>query len=171
MKQLILFYSHGGNNRQLAQFIGKRYHIETAEILEKRKKRTMFTTMLDFIFSRKPKLQPLTPDLSSYDHIMLVAPIWMGRVAAPMLSALNTYGNDIKSYSFFTFSGGPEESQEKFTEVLESTLNKKAETVLTFAIQDLLSEEQKKDPKNVMQFKANETQISAFTPDLDKVLN
>lgn len=171
MKQLILFYSHGGNNRKLAQFIGKRYHLETAEILEKRKKRTIFTTMLDVIFSRKPKLQPLSLTLSKYDHIVLVAPIWMGRIAAPMLSALNTYGNEIKSYSFFTFSGGPDESQEKFTEVLESILHKKAETVLTFAVQDLLSEEQKKDPKNVMQFKANETQISAFTPALDKVLH
>lgn len=168
MKQIILYYSHGGNNEQLAQFISKRYRKESVAIKEKRKKRTMFTIMLDLLFRRKPSIEPLSVSLENYDQVIIIAPLWIGRIASPMLSALKKYGGQIDSYQFITFSGNPRECEEQVLSSMEKLLNKRAVHHLGFAIEDLLTDEQKKDSNNLMKFKLNETRMSALTPVLDK---
>jgi hypothetical protein len=52
-------------------------------ILEK-KRRTIITIMLDMMFRREPKIQPLEFSVLNYDHIILVAPIWDAKLSHPM---------------------------------------------------------------------------------------
>lgn len=169
MKQLILYYSHSGNNEKLAKYIAKRYHIDSEQIKEKREKRTMFTTVLDFLFNRKPKLQPLDKSLANYDRVIIIAPIWMGKLSSPMVSALHQYKDAIKEFAFVTFSGDPSESEKKFIPKMEAIVGKNCSFIKGFAITSLFSSEQKIDGAELMKFQANETQISSFTPELDMI--
>lgn len=171
MRQLLLYYSNSGNNKKLARFISKRYNIEAVEVKEIRKKRNMFTIAMDTIFSRRPKIEPLTAEFSIYDRVYIIAPLWMGKIASPMLTALQTYGNKIQSYSYITLSGGPEESKEKTEQTLNTLIKKENHSMLGFSIKELLPEEQQNDPKNLMQFTITDEHIQSFAPALDSLFS
>lgn len=170
MKRLILSYSHSGNNKKLSHFIANRYAIDAVDITEIKKRRSMYTTMIDTLFSRRPKIEEITEDLSAYDEILLIAPIWVGKISSPMLSALHRYGSTIQKYRFITISGNPAESEEKNRALLEKMLHKECSGFLGFAIEKLLPEDTKKDPQNLMKFVLTDEQLECFIPQLDTML-
>lgn len=81
MKPLIIFYSHSGNNQKLAIELQSRIGCELREIKEK-KKRKDIAILLDFLIKRDSRLAPMDVDLSNYGPVILLAPIWAGKIAA-----------------------------------------------------------------------------------------
>lgn len=110
MKALAIVYSVTGNNEKLAAVLRDRIGCDVVK-LETAKKRNGFSIFLDIMFNRQPPLKPIGCSINNYDHIILLSPIWAGRIAMPLMSFLKSKGKEIKHYSFITVCGGGTSSQ------------------------------------------------------------
>src|SRR5690606_34412863 len=105
MKPLVVYYSHGGNNELLAYRLQKEFGCDIFEV-EPAGKRTGFSIFLDIIMARTPRIKPCPLDLGAYDMFIFVAPIWSGKMAAPLRSFLVQHRDQIPSYAFISLCGG-----------------------------------------------------------------
>ncbi len=112
MKTLIVYYSFTSNNAKLASYLKKQFNCDLAQV-ETTKSRNSFSIFLDLIFNRKPKLKPIVYDVTHYDQVIFIAPIWASKIATPMTSFLNDVSGKIKQYSFITICGGIAGQKEK----------------------------------------------------------
>lgn len=89
MKTLILYYSHGGTTRSLAQQLAGETGADLVEVRYKKR-----PSMLGTIFrgvpaamGQKPaKTEPITADFAAYERVILMAPVWAGHPAPPFNS-------------------------------------------------------------------------------------
>lgn len=170
MKTLIAYYTLSGNNKKLADYIKEKYNCELLEIKEKKKRKT-FSIILDLIFKkRKAKLAEYFADLNEYDNVILIGPIWMGKVCKPLLTfALNEKDN-IKSFSYISVCGGANREillEDNFT--LESQITPKK--VLQLAIAPLLPAEMQKDVKYIMAYKLKDEDLISYGQEIEKFFN
>lgn len=170
MKTLVAYYSMSGNNKKLADYIKEKYNLELLEIKEKKKRKT-FTIILDLIFKkRKSKLAEYNADLDRYDNIILIGPIWMGKVCKPLLTfALNEKDN-IKSFSYMSVCGGGNRDillEDNFT--LETQITPKK--VLQLAITPLIPAELQKDLKYLMSYKIKDEDLISYAQEIEKFIN
>jgi flavodoxin len=105
MKTIIVYYSNTHNNELLAYHLQKKLSCKVLKIEEVRK-RIGLTIFLDILFSRNPKLKDHGISLGQYEHFILIAPIWAGKIASPMRSFMKKERKCITSYSFITLCGG-----------------------------------------------------------------
>jgi hypothetical protein len=105
MKTLVVYYSLSGNNRLLAEALSKRLDCELCE-LQPKKPRTKLDLLIDAFLYRTPPNTPISYDIGAYDRVVLVAPVWNARLAAPMRSFARKSGGHLGNYSFITACGG-----------------------------------------------------------------
>jgi flavodoxin len=117
MKTLIVYYSFTGNNDKLAHRVQEIADCDLLKI-EPRSKRTNFTILLDFTFNRKPEIKSYAHRISDYDQLILMAPVWMGRIASPLKTFLLQEKASMHSYSFITVCGGGTGQKERLTKEL-----------------------------------------------------
>ena len=72
MKTLIVFYSLTQNNEKVARELQRRLGCDIWRIKEK-KNRKRLSIFLDVFFKRIPTIEPVTINLSRYEHIILPA--------------------------------------------------------------------------------------------------
>lgn len=142
MKTLIVYYSFTGNNEALVQKLRERIDCDVIRI-QAAKKRTNLSILLDLIFKRSPRLREYTIPFSDYRHLILVAPVWAGKVATPMQTFLKNERRNILNYSFITLCSGVAGQKQKITEYLKSTMLRKPTAVEELCVNDLLLPEQK----------------------------
>ena len=65
MKILVIYFSYSGNNRLLAEYLGKRIGGDICPIVEE-KRRTFLTIILDMMFNREPNIKNLEYPISYY---------------------------------------------------------------------------------------------------------
>lgn len=104
MNLLIVCYSHTGNNRLLAEHLGRRLGARMAEIVEKRR-RTGLTILLDLLFKRHPAIHAIGVSPKEFDHVLLMAPVWNMTVAHPMQSAITQLKGELDRFSFASLCG------------------------------------------------------------------
>lgn len=112
MKSLILYFSHSGNTRKIAQTIQKFTDAEIAEI----KPLSPYPTDYDACVKQaeteaKEKLQreiePLSINLDDYDTIYIGTPVWWYTFAPPLRTILNGTNWEGKTiYPFASHGGG-----------------------------------------------------------------
>ena len=90
MKTLIIYYSYSGNTRKIAEATAE---AESADILEVKpprnpgKFKAYFIGCPASIMGKSWKIQPLDVDLSSYEKIIIMSPIWAGGLT-PYINAI-----------------------------------------------------------------------------------
>jgi flavodoxin len=84
-KVLVVTYSHTGTGRKLAWLLSSLQHCQMVEITEDRP-RSNWRCILDSLLRRCPPIRYDGPDPRRFDIVVLVAPIWAGRLAGPMRS-------------------------------------------------------------------------------------
>jgi flavodoxin len=84
-KVLVVTYSHTGTGRKLARLLCSLKDWEMAEITEERP-RGNWRCILDSMLRRRPAIRYDGPNPRHFDMVVLVAPIWAGRLASPMRS-------------------------------------------------------------------------------------
>ena len=94
----------------MAETLAERLQCDSCAVLEKRR-RTFFTIFLDMTFKRLPRIQPLQHNLSAYQHVIFLAPIWDFKIANPMQTLLKQQKDQIQNYSFITLCGHGREGQ------------------------------------------------------------
>jgi flavodoxin len=124
MKTAVVFYSLDGNCALVAEEIKTQLNAELLQIYTRDdKKRGKIGKMLwgcGMVFSKKkPHLKPYTFNASSYDLIVLGAPVWAGSLAPPLQTFITESGITGKKIALFVCHGGGKgESQKKFKALL-----------------------------------------------------
>lgn len=111
MKRAVVYYSLSGNTKEAAEYIAKEIGADIFEIdLVKAMpdsfgQQIMYGGML-VTFGVKAKIKNVPEHIDVYDEIIIGAPIWAGKVAAPINTLLSKYGIADKVAAVFTLSGG-----------------------------------------------------------------
>jgi multimeric flavodoxin WrbA len=122
-KPLIVCYSRTGNSRIVADALME-YLSGTIEELQSTKNREgllgVFTCVLDQLLDRDDILKPLDRDPKDYDPVIIVAPIWIGKLSSPARTFIKQAGLlDKDVYLVLTYNGSLTEEKEK---ALEETI-------------------------------------------------
>jgi flavodoxin len=162
METLIVYYSWTRNNELLAKALQQKLHCDVLKI-EEAKKRNGFSIMLDLMFNRTSKLKNYSQDVRSYDHCILISPVWAGRIATPMRTFIHKEKAHVKDYSFISVCGGGNPGQkEKLSKDLAALLMGPPIAICELWVNDLLEEKKKNTIKYVTGYKINDVDLSKF---------
>ena len=167
MKNLIVYYSLTNNNETLAKLLQARLGCEMLRIETLRKKNT-FSIALDVIFGRKPAIRTYNISIMNYDHVIIVGPVWMGKIAAPLRTFLSEEKDSIHRYSFISVCGGIAVQKEKIEKELESIVGKPSQIVLELWVSEIMNSNVTKDSKNVSAYKITSTDLEKFKTRIDE---
>ncbi|HSP22823.1 MAG TPA: hypothetical protein VLQ20_10935 [Planococcus sp. (in: firmicutes)] len=165
MKPLIVYYSHSGNNAKLAAELRDRIGCAVYEIKEQ-KKRKNFSIFIDFLVKRDSRLAPLDFAVQDYGPIILLAPIWAGKIAAPMRTFIKKEKAHLTDYSFITICSGAPGQREKLLAELSALTPQKPAAMAELWINNLLPEEQRNKIKYATGFKADRQHIQQFNDEI-----
>jgi len=105
MKIALVSYSLTGNNARYAEHLARALSAQEIPV-RTLKPVTYGTIMLDMILRRNPGIN-LAPDVfSAYDLVILVGPVWLGKVAFPFRRCLDLLKRNPRPYAFLSVSGG-----------------------------------------------------------------
>lgn len=165
MKTLIVYYSFSQNNEKLANRLRLQLECSIARI-ETKKRRTGLSIFLDILFKRKPVVKPLAVDLRNYEHLVLIAPIWAGKIATPLKSFIIDQQKHIRSYAFITLCGGGSATQrDNVGQELFGLLGTPPAIVTELWMADVAKETQ---AKSVTGLKIEEQQLDRFENKIDE---
>jgi flavodoxin len=105
MKTLVLYYSHGGHTRQLAEEVAKRCGADLEEIRPEGP-RSMWRLAWQTLIRATPPVQSPTHDLGRYDLVVVGTPVWMARPPAPVRSFVQKQAARFRRVAFFCTEGG-----------------------------------------------------------------
>ena len=105
MKPLIVYYSHSGNNAKLAAELRDRIGCAMYEIKEQKKRKNL-SIFIDFLVKRDSRLAPVDFAVKDYGPVILLAPVWAGKIAAPMRTFIKKEKANLTDYSFITICSG-----------------------------------------------------------------
>jgi len=148
MKNAIVYYSFSNNNASLAVYLSKHLNCERFRI-ETIRKRNGFSIFLDILFHRRPAVKRVRVCMADYDHVIFVAPIWAGQIAAPLVSFMMKEREMINQYSFISLCGGREGQKDKVDCELVSIMGKKPKAHMQLSVSDLPKVENKPVTGNV----------------------
>jgi flavodoxin len=169
MKTIVISYSLTGNNSDLAKSVAGGFAAEHIKITEP-KPRTMGTIVLDMIFKRTPKVQPIPNSLSNYDLILFFGPVWIGQVATPLRAYLKQLQKNPCPYAFISISGGADGPNLKLEGELQKRAGQKPIAVIDLHIADLLPIEPKPTRKVTSAYRVNSGEIKKLTDTIMKTM-
>lgn len=168
MKTLIVYYSLSGNHRLLAQALSKRFNCPAHE-LRPRKPRTMFDLFLDAFLYRAPPNDRIPYDVAEYDRVILVAPVWNMRIAAPLRSFARQHGGHLGNYGFITACAGRPHQAARLQRELTRFVGRGPKRLAQLEIGALLPPEQQKG-RSASTYRLKPADLEAFAPKIDDFL-
>lgn len=108
-KVLVVVYSLTGSSRRLAAILCKQQNWNMAEVVEERPRSGVWGTcrsILDSIFRRQPAIRYEGPLPRTFDAVVLVSPIWLGRLAGPMRSFIARRRDHLPPVAVISVMGG-----------------------------------------------------------------
>jgi flavodoxin len=142
MKTLIAYSSFSGNNEMLALELKTMLNFNVLPINEIRR-RTGFSIFLDIFLHRTPRIKDYEEQIKDYDHVILIGPIWAGKIATPLKAFLMKEKNNIRRYSFITVCGGSQDQKIKLENELTKLVGKTPVAVTELSIKRPASVEPK----------------------------
>jgi flavodoxin len=167
MKPVIIYYSHSGNNQKLAMELQEKIACDMFEIKEK-KKRKNISIFVDFLMKRHSRLAPIDFDVSDYGPVLLLAPVWAGKIAAPMRTFIER--EKLPDYSFITLCSGAAGQREKIAAELDALTPQKPTAVAELWINNLLPEEQRNKIKYTSSFRVEKQHMQQFEEDINSFI-
>lgn len=108
-KTLVVFYSSTGTCRRLAQLLNTQFGWPLGEIREAHVRvglSGMLRCAADSWLCREPRIHYEGPPPRDFDAVVLLAPIWLYRLAGPMRSFIATHGAELGHYAVLSVMGG-----------------------------------------------------------------
>ena len=106
---LIVFYSYTGNSREVARLLSAQKGWPVGEVVETAPRpgggAGYFTCLLDSMFARSPAVRYVGPEPSDFAQVVLVAPVWLLRLAGPMRSFVREHRGEFKHVAMITTMG------------------------------------------------------------------
>lgn len=105
---LVVVYSNTGTSRMLAQRLCAEQGWPMAEIEEASGRagwQGLLRCLLDSALRRRPKIRYEGPSVDDFEAVVLVFPIWAGRLAGPMRSFAAQMASRIRHYALLSVMG------------------------------------------------------------------
>lgn len=166
MNYLIVYYSFTGNNKKLALMLKEKLACDIFEIKEQ-KQRSPLSILYDFMFFRKAKLVDYNINLNQYDYVILVSPIWAGRLSTPLKTFLKKQKDSIKKYSFITICGGIDGQKQGIISTLTSFTRTKPTQVTDIHINDFLPKDKQGNIKHIYNYRLTDVDLVKLENDID----
>ncbi|MFC4762900.1 flavodoxin family protein [Dyella koreensis] len=118
---LVVYYSRSGTTRRVAGQLAEKLGADLLAVQDTQPRRGLsgyLRSVLEVMSRSLPAIVPTCTPLSSYDLIVLGAPVWMGRLSSPMRRFLNDHAPQIRKAAFFTTMGG-KDAQRAFADMQE----------------------------------------------------
>ena len=169
MRLLVLCFSSSGNNRLLARVLADRLEAELAEIRDARFFRLLHMPR-DLKLDRHPPIKPIRQDPAGYDHVLFISPLFGSRIAAPMKTALSSWGLGVESYSFVTFCGydRPEQRDKVHQQLIELTGQPPAH-MTALCVGDLVPESDRRKVFVVSNYRVRLPELETFKDTMDEI--
>ena len=108
MKVLVVTYSFTGTGDRLARLLCSSRGWTSAQVVERRPRRRLATLhcALDSWLRREPRIRYQGPEPEDFDLVVLVAPIWLYRLASPMRSFVALFRGQLRRVAVITLMGG-----------------------------------------------------------------
>lgn len=111
MKRAIVYYSLSNNTKEAAEYLAEKtgadlFRIEPVKPMPDTFKKQILVGGMQSSFGLKPAIKGVPENIAEYDEIIMGAPIWAGKAAAPINTLLAKYNIADKVTTVFTFSGG-----------------------------------------------------------------
>lgn len=121
---LVVFHSHEGNTRSLAENIADEIGADLEELVPEKVVPSgpmkYFWGGSQVMMGRKPPIQPLSSDIGSYDIIFIGTPVWAWTFTPPIGTFLKEHPFSGKKVALFaSCEGGPGKTLEKMKEALK----------------------------------------------------
>jgi flavodoxin len=126
---LILYYSLTGNTKACCEALQKELGADILEIKDL-KKRPGFTTAIGSLFGMHTKIEPETPNLAPYSHIIPGSPIWTGKMSMAIRTLIDKNDFGGKKVIIFTTTNAYE--QEKYKEKSRNLVREKGGEVVGY---------------------------------------
>ncbi|UZD53607.1 flavodoxin [Caldimonas aquatica] len=105
-KVLVVSYSYTGTSRQVATTLAGLQGWATGEISEERPGRGDGRCVLDSLLRRQPPIRYEGPPPEQFAAVVLVAPIWLYRLAGPMRTFVARYRERLPAVAVVSAMGG-----------------------------------------------------------------
>ena len=109
MRCLVVYHSLSGTTRKVAQLAAKALDADVAEVRASRYGPGAVSYMraaIDSVFGKMPDIEISGAASSSYDFVLLLAPVWAGHASTPMRAYLARNTGKIKRAAFVLTCGG-----------------------------------------------------------------
>lgn len=167
MKTLIAYFSFSGNNEMLAKELQNMVRGDLYQIRERRK-RSGISIFLDVLFKRVPKIEKPDIAINQYDHVIIVGPVWAGRIANPVKSFLKLEKDNLRDYSFISLCGNG--GNKHLRQELTSLSGKTPVSIMELPVNDLLPVMKKDKVKFTSGYRINRQDLNTFKPSIEKFL-
>jgi flavodoxin len=164
MKTLIAYYSHGGNNRFLAEKLARDLGGDLVELRPRVKSFgfVLIASLTHLSFGNRKVRFPV----ADYDAVILCGPIYMGMLVAPLRDFMKANRKQIKHLYFATCCGGGD--KDKDTKFGYNAVFSKARAILgeklsgctAFSFELFAAEELKANPDGIMKIKLTEEKFT-----------
>lgn len=108
-RTLIVSYSNTGTSRRVAELLSSQFQWPRGEISELRSRTGaagILRCMADSLFRRHPVIRYEGADPQGFENVVLIAPIWMYRLAGPMRSFVRDHAPNLKRVAVISVMGG-----------------------------------------------------------------
>jgi flavodoxin len=155
----IIFYSRSGTGRAVAERLATASGWPAWEIRDAKPRAGLsgdLRCVVDSLFKRSPAYRYDGPELDVLDHVVLVAPVWLRSLAAPMRAFLKTEASFLPAYSVICVMSGV--GGFRAVDDIATLAGKKPRSILLLKQADVLAEE---CDASLFRFKE---QVAAATP-------
>lgn len=109
MRSLVVYHSHTGTTRKLAEAAARDLGADIVEVRASRYRRGIASYMraaYDSVMGRLPEIDAGNIKPDSYDLVLLLAPLWAGRASTPMRAYLTQHRGKMRRAAFVLTCGG-----------------------------------------------------------------
>lgn len=107
-KILVVTYSFTGTGNRLTELLCRSRNWQSAAVVEQRPRKSWVTLRcaIDSFFRRRPAVIYDGPEPSEFELVVLVAPIWLCRLASPMRSFVAAHRQCLRRVAVISVMGG-----------------------------------------------------------------
>ena len=110
MSMLVVYYSHGGNNKFVAQKISEDCQCDIEEIIPNAK--SFFSLLFESLIKIGRGIRNIKYPINEETVVVVCGPIWMGQIASPVLSFLKKYSDRVNRIYVVACCGSTEEEKD-----------------------------------------------------------
>ena len=107
-KILVVTYSFTGTGARLTELLCRSRNWTSAQVIERRPRKSWVTLRcaVESLFRLKPPILYKGPDPAGFDLVVIVAPIWLKRLASPMRSFVANFRGSLRKVAVVSVMGG-----------------------------------------------------------------